>query len=366
MKEQNTPKDRPARQTERAVPRAVKRGSVAAGRVGWSRLRSGALIRRALIPGGLLALSLLAGAPAQAQPLDSVSREAATALAIAGLEAYEAGHYEEALDKLEKSYTVARVPTLGLWSARALQKLGRWLEAEARYQETVALPLPEVDTETQQQALQAAQSELAALSPTIPQVTLQLEGATLEQLRVTIDGKVINSTEPLYRLNPGTHHIEGDRGDARQAVDIQLAPRDQRTIQLRFPSRASAALPPPSFELEDSGESDGTLLRAAGWTSLVLGGAGLAVGTVSLVLAVQKKDEIDHNDRCRDGNCGPSQQSLVDSYDARRNLSTAGFVAGTALVALGVTALVLAGDGSESPTAEAFISPSFTGIRGTF
>jgi hypothetical protein len=336
--------------------------------------RARALLNGAGVPAAALALSLLAQAllvtaPASAQPLDNVSREAATALAIAGLEAYEAGHYEEALDKLEKSYTVARVPTLGLWSARALHKLGRWLEAEARYEEAVALPLPDVDTATQQQAQQDAQTELSALKPTIPQLVIQLEGATLEQLRITIDGKVVNSTDTLHRLNPGAHHIEGDRGDARQAVDIQLVPGDKRTVSLRFPSRASAEAPveaPPSFELAHEESDGGSWLRPVGWTAMVLGGAGVAVGAVSLVLAVQKKDEIDHNNLCSSTACAPSQRDLVDSYDSRRNLSSAGFIAGGALVALGVTALVLSGDDTEDPSAQAVISPSFTGIRGTF
>lgn len=347
MKERNTPKQR-ARRAE--------------GRL----RRSGALAPVALLP-GVFALSLLGAPPALAQPLDDVSREAATALAIAGLEAYEAGHYAEAFDKLEKSYTVARVPTLGLWSARALHKLGRWLEAEARYEETVTLPLPQVDTATQQQAQQDAQAELTALKPTIPQLVIQLEGATLEQLRITIDGKVVNSTQTLHRLNPGAHHIEGDRGDARQAVDVQLAPRDNRTVVLRFPSPggALAEAPVQSFQLGPD-ESGSSWLRPAGWTAMVLGGAGVAVGTVGLVLAVQKKDEIDHNDNCNSSACGPSQQGLVDSYDSRRNLSTVGFVAGTALLAVGVTALVLSSSTSEAPSAEAVLSPSFTGIRGSF
>ena len=81
-------------------------------------------------------------------------------------------------------------------------------------------------------------------------------------------------------------------------------------------------------------------LITASWTTVPLSpvvcGAGVAVGTVGLVLAVQKKDEIDHNDNCNSSACGPSQQGLVDSYDSRRNLSTVGFVAGTALLAVGV------------------------------
>ena len=169
----------------------------------------------------------------------------------------------------------------------------------------------------------------------------------------------------MHRLDPGAHRVEGDRGDARQAADVQLAPGESRTVVLRFPSGEAAMAAEPAFQLESDGGGD-SWLRPAGWTALVLGGAGIAVGTVSLVLAVQKKDEIDHDDLCRSNECPPSRRELVDSYDSRRNLSTAGFVAGTALVALGVTALIVAGDGSESPSAQAVFSPSFTGIQGTF
>src|SRR6185295_19132114 len=146
--------------------------------------------------------------------LDTISREAATSLAVAGLEAYEAGSYEEALDKLEKSYAVARVPTLGLWSARSLYKLGRWLEAETRYRETIGLALPDGDRETQQRALVDAQAELAALTPTIPTLVIDVDGARRQEVELHVDGKPVSSSEPVQRLDPGSHHVEGARGEA--------------------------------------------------------------------------------------------------------------------------------------------------------
>jgi hypothetical protein len=307
-----------------------------------------------------LALCLSSASAAHAQALDNVSREAATSLAMAGIEAYEAGSYLDALDKLEKSYTIAQVPTLALWSARALQKLGRWLEAEERYNEGLRLPIPEGDTATQQQALVEMRAELATLSPAVPRVLLQVEGARLEELELRIDGRLAPSTS-RQRLNPGSHHIEGTRGNDRAGVDVDVSANDKKTVLLRF-----ALAPQPSSAPSAEPASGSDWLAVSGWTAVTAGAIGVTLGTVGLVLAIQKKDEIDHNSRCRENACAPSERDLVDSYDARRNLSTIGFIAGGALAALGVGALVLSGGESDDPRAEAVFSPAFTGIRGSF
>lgn len=339
---------------------------------GWRKMIR-ALRRRARLPGARLvatggavvALSLSISYRAVAQPLDDVSREAATALAVAGLEAYEAGSYEEARNKLDKAYAVARVPTLGLWSARALYKLGLWLEAEARYRETVALPLPDGDREVQEQAIGDARIELERLTPTIPRLTIDVNGAPLAEVALSVDGKSVPSDGPALRLDPGAHHIEATRGNSRQSADVQLVGSDQRSIVLRLAAPAVASptpSPPPSEEA--AGGSD--WLRISGWSAIAVGGVGIAVGTVAVVLAVQKKDQIDHDASCRGNRCAPSERALVDSYQTRRTLSTAGFVAGGVLAAAGLGAVLLSGDGHEDPRAEAFVSPGFTGVRGSF
>lgn len=313
----------------------------------------------------IVALSLSIAYRAAAQPLDDVSREAATALAVAGLEAYEAGSYEEARDKLDKSYAVARVPTLGLWSARALYKLGLWLESEARYRETVALPLPEGDNGIQEQALADARTELERLTPTIPRLTIDVNGAPPSEVALSVDGKSVPANGPALRLDPGAHHVEAARGDVRQSADVRLVASDQRSIVLRLEAAAVAG-PTPTLPPTEEHAAGSDWLRISGWSALAVGGVGIAVGTVAVVLAVQKKNQLDHDTSCRANRCAPSERALVDSYQTRRELSTASFVAGGVLAVAGLGAVLLSGGGPEDPRAEAFVSPGFTGVRGSF
>ncbi len=82
----------------------------------------------------LLALALAcvattAWAGEAAAQTDAASRGAARDLATAGVEAFQNNAFAEASQKLEKAYSVWRVPSLGLWSARALGKLGKLVQA---------------------------------------------------------------------------------------------------------------------------------------------------------------------------------------------------------------------------------------------
>ena len=90
---------------------------------------------------GLLAASLLLTTVSRAEPSDSATRDAARSLGLSGIEAYQAGNYELASSRLEKAYALLNVPSIGLWSARALAKRNRPVEAAARYFEVLALPL---------------------------------------------------------------------------------------------------------------------------------------------------------------------------------------------------------------------------------
>ena len=106
-------------------------------------------------------------------------------------------------------------------------------------------------------------------------------------------------------------------------------------------------------------------LRPVGWTALTLGGVGIAVGALGTVLAIGKKNDIDKSANCDGNACAPSEQDLVDSYNANRHLANFGFIAGGVLAAAGVGALVISGRSSD-PRAEAVFSPGFTGVRGSF
>jgi uncharacterized protein HemY len=65
--------------------------------------------------------------------VDAATRFAVRKLGDAGVSAYRAGDYESASEKLEKAYELMPVPSLGLWSARALVQRGSWTQAAERY-----------------------------------------------------------------------------------------------------------------------------------------------------------------------------------------------------------------------------------------
>jgi uncharacterized protein HemY len=92
----------------------------------------------------LLVLAVLAlAAPALGQATDDATRSAARTLGYQGVDAYQAGDYAAAVVKLERAYAAVKVPTVGLWLARALAKTGRLVEASERYAEVMRLAVTE-------------------------------------------------------------------------------------------------------------------------------------------------------------------------------------------------------------------------------
>ena len=75
----------------------------------------------------LMALSLSLSVPAWAQSSATVS--SAREIAKQGLDAFDAGNYKEASQKLLKAFEVVKVPTLAVHAARLLVKMGRLVEA---------------------------------------------------------------------------------------------------------------------------------------------------------------------------------------------------------------------------------------------
>src|SRR4051812_32633181 len=124
----------------------------------------------------LSGLVCLLAAHAGAQPADTVTRDAARALGLSGVEAYQAGNYDAASDKLEKAYALMNVPSIGLWSARALAKRNLLVEAANRYFEVASLQLPQGDAAVQRQAQVDAQTELELLRSQIPKLAIRVGG----------------------------------------------------------------------------------------------------------------------------------------------------------------------------------------------
>src|SRR6476660_9249793 len=163
---------------------------------------------RAVVSLGLITLILFTAGRVMAEPADDPSRAEARKIGYAGVEAYQAGDFATAHDRLETAYQMLRVPSLGLWSARALAKLGKMVEAEARYLEVIRLPTSVGDEAIQEQARQDARNEGAELARRIPSVLVRVDGAPAGEVAVTIDGAPLASSVGENQLvNPGRHRI---------------------------------------------------------------------------------------------------------------------------------------------------------------
>lgn len=321
----------------------------------------------------VLGLSLcLYGATAEAQAVDDATRAAARTLGYAGVEAYQAGDYATASDKLEKAYSVLQAPSLGLWSARALVKLGKLVEAAERYREVQRLEPKGGDAKVQKQAQIDAAAELEALSPKIPTLVVTVEGADAKEIEISIDGTklaaaLVGEARPL---NPGRHVVEGVRGDERVTEEITLAEAEAQRIVLRFAPKAGVqAAPAPTFDAGSSVtpvKTGGSKMRTLGFVALGVGGAGLVLGGVTGVMALGKKGDLEDNPWCDDElRCLGIARDDVDSYNSMRTISSIGFIAGGVLAATGVV-LVLTAPKNREPATALWVGPGSAGLRGAF
>jgi len=119
-----------------------------------------------------LTCALLLAAPVRYARADGAaedpSRARARALGYGGLEAFRQGDYATASARLDEAFQLLRVPSLGLWSARALVKLGKLVEADARYADTESLSVTAADPPIQLASREEAARERRELGPRMP------------------------------------------------------------------------------------------------------------------------------------------------------------------------------------------------------
>ena len=290
---------------------------------------------RALLPALLLCAHALNAA---AQDPPAAGRERARALAYSGLRAYAAHDYPSASEQLEQSFRLLPVPSLGLWSARALVKLGRLIEAEQRYGATTRLPVLRDDPPVQGEARATAELEQAELAARIPTLAIVLLGAEPREVVVTLDGAALPSAglgEPR-RMNPGRHALVGTRAGERSEVTLTLLEGQHEQATLRFLPRAPE---PPLVVGAEHAARDTNAWRTAGWIGVGTGVGALVGAAITYVIARDRYRDLERDGVCVDDRCRPGDD-LDGYYDVRR-LHVASLVTSGVLGAAGVTLLLL-------------------------
>lgn len=336
----------------------------------------------------LISALLLAGFPNTSYAADAAIREAARDLGYEGVEAFQSGDYQTATERLERAFQVLQLPSLALWSARALEKNGKLLEASERYLEATRLSTEGAGEEqVQLDAQAAAEEERDALRERIPKVFIEVRGAPAEEVQVTIGESAVPAA--LYDAgrpsNPGEMEVVGTWDGRTVSETVTLEEGDRKTVTLTFTAVAApgtATAEPGAFDQPEKQTSSAPEVGAAspkdggpqksgsswqkpvGWIGIGVGVAGMAFGGVTGFIAMQRNQDLDEN--CPDRVCGPDQETERWQYNNLRVMSSAGLIGGGVLAAAGVTLLLTA----PKKTASSYVSPyvgfSSAGVSGAF
>jgi hypothetical protein len=302
------------------------------------------------------------------------ARAAARDLAAEGVDAFQAGSYEAASSKLERAFTILRVPTLGLWSARALAKTGKLVEASERYLLVTRLDAGGGDLALQNQAKVDAASEREALQPKIASLTIDAKGASAEAT-YALDGAPLSSALLGVKqpANPGRHTIEARDAGRVLKREITLTEGQRLPVLLELeqavpappgesaPAAAATGAPPVPSPQTDNDASPG--LPAGFWVGVGVTGAGLLTGGIAAALAAQKKSDLN----CPNNVCAADQRDDVDAYHRLGTISTIGFVAaGVGAVTTGIFFFTRPKAAQQARVVTPYVGLGSAGVLGIF
>src|SRR5262249_33310963 len=149
------------------------------------------------------------------------------------------------------------------------------------------------DVAIQQQAQADAARELTELLPRIPSLVVTVEGPRPSQLTIDDVDVPLSLVGEAIPADPGGHRVVARQGGeaATTSVFLQESEKKQTTLRLGqvAPSVASdpGALP-----------SSGSWQKPAGFVGLAFGGAAIATGAITGIVALGKKRSFDSDPAC--------------------------------------------------------------------
>jgi hypothetical protein len=364
--------------------------------------------RRRLIAAALGAIALVS-VPVTASAQTDEQRAQARSLATEGAKAFEAGHFQDAVDMFGKAESLMHAPPHLLFLARAHSKLGQYVRAREAYLKITKETLPSNAPKAFRDAQASAKSELGEIEPKIANMTLKVEGANgATDVAVTVDGAVlppilVGVPQPV---DPGTHVVEaGATGLRAPQQQFTLSDGERKVVVLTLESRpgaaplvapvaapAAVAAAPPAATPASSGpaaapppgavstsdrppSSTNGGLRIGSYVAFGVGALGLVGGTVfTLQSAGKRKDADDKYKQCGgDAGCTTDNplSKDVDKLDkdasSAQTLGIVGFALGGVGIAAGVTLFILSSGGeSQQATLEPWVGLGSAGLKGTF
>lgn len=320
--------------------------------------------------------------PVRAQP----NRADAAAAFDRGIEAFQAGHYSDALVAFQRAYEIAPAPEALFNLARTHEELDHPVEATAAYQQY--LDTAHQISRAERRDVQAA---LTRLAPRVAHVVLQ---CTQQDLHAEIDGiplaQPANGTSTP--VNPGQHAVSVRSGDATVFQDvIQLGPGETKAVQCNDLTSATTAagttnthaarttpLPTRSAPPAPRSESLSPTFIALLSTGAALFAFGATASAINEINVANTNDDVrTANAKGYEAGCdtlSPGSEclrieqklhALDEQQDSQNTWRIIGFAAAGAGLAVAATSLLFLNNDS-SDSAQVSITPSGASFRVTF
>jgi hypothetical protein len=337
---------------------------------------------------------LATGSVSLAQTPSAEDRASARVLGTEGIRLADANNCSAAVPKLDAAEKLFHAPTTLDRLGECQIALGQIVAGTENLNRVVREVLPPNSPPAFLAAQKRAQAAAATAAPRIGTLRIHVDGVAVDQVTVTVDGAPVPSAlfDNSRPTDPGSHEVKASapgyltttataslRDGADTSVSLHLAPDPSAQAAAPAPSAAvavavtapSAAPPPPPPPSPPppppSGGGNGVAIG-----SLVVGGAGLALGSVLGVMALGTKSTLDSH--CVNKVCPSSQQGNINSLGTQATISTIGFGVGIVGVTVGVILLAVSHGGGAASTGSAAPAPQISpwiglgsaGVGGTF
>jgi hypothetical protein len=303
----------------------------------------------------LLVAAFLVPLPALAAGPSAADRATARALAADAHKAFDNKDYATAAERFARADALVHAPTLLLGLGRAQAALGKVVAANESFNQILREGVQANAPKVWADAVEEARRELAAITPRLSWVTLNVNGAAgkEERIKVLLDGVEVPSAAigVPRAVDAGQHlaTVTVDYGKGSQGtVNIGEGKSQTLTLEVKIED------PPPGVKLPPHEPGPGIgpgvpqqpdvpyspLRRNAGFVTLGLGGAGIVMGAITGGLVLSMHGSLASS--CPGGKCPASQQGKLDSYNALGAASTGGFIGGAVLAGVGVVLVLTA------------------------
>jgi hypothetical protein len=316
---------------------------------------------------GLLCAVLLA-APAHAE--SEADRATARALALEGHTALQKKDYATAADRFGRADALVHAPTLVVDWARALQGLGRFVEAHEKYELVLREGVTSTSPKSWVRALEDAKKELDALKPRLGWITVTLKEPS--DAVVKIDELVVPPAAVGVKraADPGFPKVTVTaEGYEPFEQTVTVGPGEERLVEVSLKKLPEVAAPhQPSSDVYRPRQST-PARRVLTYVAFSVGGAGLITSGVAGGMFLKKRSDL--NSECNENReCPSASAKRISTYRTYGTVSAAALGVGVLGAGAGLVLLLTEPKQETPPSAGLSIRPlvglgSF-GAEGTF